>query len=35
MAEGVRQWEKKTPERFHTSRHGEVYRPEVIHIICF
>ena len=29
MAEGVRRWEKKTPERFHTSRIGEVYRPEV------
>jgi len=26
MAEGVQRWEKKTPERFHTSRHGEVFR---------
>lgn len=26
MAEGVQKWEKKTPERFHTSRQGEVYR---------
>ena len=26
MAEGVQKWEKKTPERFHSSRHGEVYR---------
>jgi len=34
MAEGVRQWEKKTPERFHTSRHGEVYRPERVELHC-
>ena len=26
MAEGVQNWQKKTPERFHSSRHGEVYR---------
>lgn len=26
MAEGLQRWEKKTPERFHSSRHGEVYR---------
>ena len=26
LAEGVQKWEKKTPERFHTTRHGEVYR---------
>ena len=32
MAEGVHRFEKKTPERFHSSRHGEVYRPEVTHL---
>lgn len=26
MAEGVQKWEKKTPERFHSTRHGEVYK---------
>ena len=26
LAEGVRKWEKKTPERFHTNRHGEPFR---------
>lgn len=26
MAEGVQKWEKKTPERFHSLRHGEVFR---------
>lgn len=26
MAEGVQRWEKKTPERFHTSKTGEVFR---------
>jgi len=34
MAEGVRLFEKKTPERFHTSRHGEVFRPERVELHC-
>ena len=25
LAEGVQRWEKKTPERFHSTRHGQVY----------
>jgi len=34
MAEGVHRFEKKTPERFHSSRHGEVYRPERVEMHC-
>lgn len=26
MAESIQKWEKKTPERFHSNRHGEPFR---------